>query len=269
LGVGAYLGLVNQGLEQLIVRLDACTHCPWGKLRSQIEIQVEQAQHILAAWNLADALMYNTVPETTAGLKKRPFWNASSPPMSRRDLFRWHKIEKQTQSQKEENIGKNNPNRERLRILQAFKKLPPPKSDEALLKDLGFALIAVNDQCTACGVCARACPTSALQMVTDNTSFQLLFTPQACIGCHICHHVCTPHALTIRYASRYNQVFSSDADQIVQQGALTHCAKCNTPFAGGTTLRLCPVCEFRQQNRFGSATPPGMSAILTKKEHPD
>ena len=40
---------------------------------------------------------------------------------------------------------------------------------------------------TACGVCARVCPTGALQMETAESGFQLIFSPQICIGCDICN----------------------------------------------------------------------------------
>ena len=257
LGVGAYLGLVNQGFEQIVPRLDACADCPWSSLQLPIEAQVTQTQHILAGWELDGALVCVT-PET-AILQKRPFWNADSPPISRRDLFRWRKDEKETGSEQ------NNPFRERLRILQAFHKLPPPDHDAPLLQDLGFALITVNDDCTACGVCARACPTGALQMASDNASFQLLFTSQACIDCHVCHHFCTPQAITINSADQYDQIFNANSDQILQEGDLTRCAKCNTLFAAHTGGQLCPTCEFRRQNRFGTAIPSGLAATLNKK----
>ena len=260
LGVGAYLGLVNQGFEQIVVRLDACADCPWSSLQLPIEVQVVRAQHILAGWGL-DGRLVCALPETVF-LQKRPFWNAASPPISRRDLLRWRKDEKETESQKEKGSGRNNPFRERLRILHAFHKLPQPDRDGPLLKDLGFAHITVNDDCTACGVCARACPTGALQMVADNESFQLLFTPQACIDCHVCRHFCTPEAVTINPADQYAQIFSGDADQILQAGQLTKCAKCHTPFTTLTGAQLCPTCEFRRQNRFGAIIPPGLAAKI-------
>lgn len=262
LGVGAYLALVNKGLKQVVVRVDTCADCPWSSLRLQVETQVAQAQHILAAWDLAETLVYAET-ETIEGLGKRPFWNAGSPPKSRRDLFSWRQIEKEIQTQnKDASISANNPFRERLRILQALSKQPPVVDDGQLLQDLGFALISVNEACTACGVCSRACPTGALQMVTEGTSFQLLFTAAACIDCNVCSHVCTPQAITINHAVTYDLVIGAAADQIVQQGALIQCAKCKTSFAAKTDSRLCPTCEFRRQNPFGSTLPPALSATL-------
>ncbi len=263
LGVGAYLSLANQGLTQIIVRLDACAGCPWSELCLQIESQVKQAQRILAAWKLDNVLLC-APPETAVEFKKRPYWSAGSPPVSRRDLFRWRKKEKETEAE-DKNVSKYNPFRERLRILQAFRKRPLTDHNDAVLDALGFALVSINADCTACGVCARACPTGALQLTKEDGSFQLNFTPQACIGCDICSHVCVPQAITIEHAATYNQIFNTDSDQIVQQGSLTQCAKCNTYFADKGTTQLCPPCEFRRQNRFGSTLPPRLTTTLNNK----
>ncbi len=268
LGVGAYLGLVNQGFAKIMVRLDACANCPWSSLQSQIEAQISKAQQILAAWNLGETLV--CVQPKMSDLIKRPFWQAASPPVSRRGLFRGQDRAKDSEPKREgEDVDKSNPFGERLRLLRAFMKLPAPEFDDFILKDLDFALITVNEECTACGVCSRACPTGALQMALDKDSFQLLFTPQACINCQICSHLCTPNALTISPVFRYDQIFSSSADQILQEGNVTRCAKCNMPFASRVAATLCPACAFRQQNRFGAAIPPGLAANLRMSEIPD
>ncbi|MFO7681790.1 MAG: 4Fe-4S binding protein [Chloroflexota bacterium] len=259
LGIGAYLALVDQGLTQVIVRLEACANCPWSSLRAQVESQVAQARHILAAWDQAEKLVC-TGPEIIDGFKKRPFWNAGSPPISRRNLFRLQPTEK------EERVSISSPFRERLRVLQAISHRPPIADDERLWHGLGFALITVSDECTACGVCSRACPTGALQMVTEGSSFQLLFTPPACIDCNICHHVCNPQAITISHDLTYDQIIRAEADQIVQHGELTHCAKCRASFTSKTGSRLCPTCEFRRQHPFGSVMPPALAANLKHEE---
>jgi len=123
----------------------------------------------------------------------------------------------------------------------------------------------VNDDCTACGVCARACPTGALQMETAESSYQLTFSPQICLACDICQHVCAPSAITVTHDPTFNQVFAGAVDQVVQQGSLTSCRKCRTPFAAQTGTELCPVCEFRRQNPFGSMMPPGLTANQKQK----
>ena len=262
LGGAAYLGLVSQGIEKAVVRLDACADCPWSQLQSQIEAQVEQAQSLLALWGWAAAV--HCFDEAADGWGKRPFWNAASPPVSRRDLFRSQAAEK-----KPETDTSSAPNQffERVRFLRVLKHLPPPTEnlDTSLLAGWGFALLAVNDDCTACGVCARACPTGALQMETAESSYQLIFSPQICLACDICSHVCAPNAITLTHDPTFGQVFAGEVDQVVQQGCLTSCSKCRAPFAARADIDLCPVCEFRRQNPFGSAMPPGLMADQRQK----
>ena len=261
LGVGSYLALVGQGMEQVIVRLDACANCPWSELQPQVEVQVQQAQALLALWGYEAAV--TCLYEAGDDFQKRPFRHASSPPVSRRNLFSWREAEKKAA----EPDAPPSLFHDRLRFLTAIKHLPAPSNPEATtsLAGLGFALMAVNDECTACGICARVCPTEALQMQTDKSSYQLVFSPQICIACDMCCHVCTPQAITLTPDPSFAQVFASPIEQVMQQGQLTHCAKCNTPFAATPDTRLCPVCEFRRQNPFGSTLPLAMMMNHTKK----
>ena len=262
LGVAAYLGLASKGIEKVIVRLDACAGCPWSQLQPQIETQVRQAQSLLALWNKADVV--NCVYETAEDFGKRPFWNAASPPVSRRELFRRQDREKKTEA---DTSTEPTQFHERVHFLRVVKRLPLPVESAAAasLAGLGFALLVVNGDCMACGVCARACPTGALQMETAASSFQLTFSPQICIGCDICRHVCAPDALTLTYDPTFGQVFAGEVDHVVQQGDLASCSKCRAPFAARSGTDLCPVCEFRRQNPFGSLMPPGLTAHHKQK----
>ncbi|MCB9420033.1 MAG: 4Fe-4S binding protein [Ardenticatenaceae bacterium] len=262
LGVGAYLGLVGQGLEKVVVRLDACADCPWSQLRSQVESQIQQAQGLLALWERAETLA--CVDVVAGDFAKRPFWNATSPPMSRRSFFSWRENEKKPAAASPSAVDADpNPFHQRLHLLRAVKQMPAATSSEQAMS--GFALLAVNDDCTACGVCARVCPTGALQMETAKSSYQLTFSPQICIACDVCSHVCAPNTITLTHDPTFEQVFGTAVDQIVQQGELAKCSKCHAPFAAKAGTDLCPVCEFRRQNPFGSAMPPGLALHQTKK----
>jgi formate hydrogenlyase subunit 6/NADH:ubiquinone oxidoreductase subunit I len=179
--------------------------------------------------------------------------------VSRRELFR-----SQTAEKKSEADTSSEPNQfhERLRFLRVVKQLPLPVENlgTTSLAGLRFSLLTVNDDCTACGVCARACPTAALQMETAESTFRLTFSPQICISCDICSHLCALNAITLTHNPTFDQVFAGEVDQVVQQGCLTLCSRCRAPFAARTGMDLCPVCEFRRQNPFGSMMPPGLMA---------
>ena len=58
------------------------------------------------------------------------------------------------------------------------------------------ALRAAERGCTACGVCARTCPTRALSLSTG-LSTQLVLDPAACTGCGVCVGSCPEDVLEV------------------------------------------------------------------------
>lgn len=58
------------------------------------------------------------------------------------------------------------------------------------------ALRAAERGCTACGVCARTCPTRALRLSTS-LSTQLVLDPAACTGCGLCVESCPEDVLEV------------------------------------------------------------------------
>ncbi|MBK8899682.1 MAG: 4Fe-4S binding protein [Anaerolineaceae bacterium] len=265
LGMGVYLGLASQGVEKVVVRLDACADCPWQALQPRVVAQVEQAQALLGLWGRAD--MFSSLETEQGDWRKRPYCNVGAPPVSRRDLFRWRDDEKKSAGEPEANT-QTSQYHERLRFLRAIKQLQPcqESGDNISLAGLNFALVVVSNTCTACGACARACPTGALHLETADSCFQLVFAPQICIACGMCAHVCAPGALSLTPDPAFAQVFGTAAEQVVQQGSLVTCSNCRTPFAAGSEAKLCPVCEFRRQHPFGSILPPELAASRLKRK---
>jgi ferredoxin len=148
------------------------------------------------------------------------------------------------------------PSFERRRLINALRHLPAA-NDSIALDALPFAHITVNDRCTACGVCARSCPTGALKLITgDDSTYQLSFTGAACIACEACEQLCEPAAIE-RTAATLGEVLSSEAVEL-RSGMLRACTKCGVKFAAEPDHELCPVCEFRRKNPFGSRLPPGV-----------
>ncbi len=261
LGSGTYLALAAMSLEKVTVRLDACSECPWNLLKGQIEKQVENANYLLSAWNKDDFIQTATELETSC---QRPLWEAQNPPLSRRDLFIMLSHQGQTTLaraiEKEGTPRGKQAGRGYRRAANAIAHLPKPEKDISLDR-LGFGIVTVSDACTACGSCARFCPTGALDFEIDKEActYSLSFTPQQCIGCQACLHVCADEAVSLDVAPSLDQIFKSKEPLVIRSGELSRCANCHAYFAARPEIRLCPNCEFRQKNPFGSRLPKGFN----------
>ncbi|MBE0409588.1 MAG: 4Fe-4S binding protein [Anaerolineales bacterium] len=260
LGLGAYLALISLGFEQVIARTDVCQECPFGAVKPHIEAQIVSAKRLLEPWDWAGRLSTPMEDDFTA---ERPLWDAENPPLSRRDLFRLASRQSQLAAAriiaKDEGEAGKRPPRERRRVISAMQHLPDMEKDANLnLEKLGFAFLSVSTECSACKACARACPSGCLQTHQNEEShFTLEFTPQACTGCGICAHVCAPGAITIDRSPTFEQVFGSQEAVTLIEADLIRCQRCNASFFSAGGNRLCPPCEFRRQNPFGSRLPPG------------
>ncbi|MBU2611429.1 MAG: 4Fe-4S dicluster domain-containing protein [Chloroflexi bacterium] len=264
LGSGAYLALAAFGLERILVRTDACSACEWGTLPRQVQVQVRQAKQLLEAWGKAETL--DCVSELDSPLE-RPLWEATNPPLSRRDMFRMlaqqGKVAMARAIENEQTKPGHRPCRDRLRMLGAIGHLPAPQSGfNGSLIDMDFAWVSVSEACTACAVCARACPTNALQFEKNEneTAYTLKFSARNCVGCEMCVHVCAPSALAMDRTPTFAQIFSEEIITL-QEGGLVKCKRCGALTAAQPGVNLCPLCEYRRTHPFGSMLPPGLKGI--------
>ena len=262
LGSGTYLMLAALGIEKVIVRTDACASCEWRGLKAKVIRQISQARQLLGVWGREDHIVCAFEVENPV---ERPLWEASNPPLSRRDLFRMAAQQGQVaMARAMENKATHSEKlagRDRRRLLGALEHLPGMRSAQPMsLKNFGFANLSISETCTACGACAHACPTQALryEQAEDDSSFTLTFSVRDCIGCDVCEHVCAPGAITIDHAPLFEQVFGTAEAVTVRTDQLVRCARCHTLTARRDGTDLCAVCEYRRANPFGSMLPPGM-----------
>ncbi len=264
LGSGAYFMLAAFGQSHFLVRTDACSGCTWATLPDHVEEQVSQAKQFLEIWGRSGSLVCISDLDTPL---ERPLWEGTNPPLSRRDLFRTAVRQGQvTLSHAIEDLGKvtdRMPGRDRLRLNGAVTHMPVPRpGNTSSLKDMDFAWISVSEACTACGVCARICPTSALRFGKNETetSYTLTFSARNCIGCEMCVHVCAPSAMNLDHCPTFAQIFDQD-NVTIHEGGLMKCKQCGTLTAAQPGISLCPLCEFRRTHPFGSMLPPGLKII--------
>lgn len=268
LGAGAYLTLAALGMETIYARAEMCGECPWGKAQSQITAQVQAASDLLRGWDRQESIQAVLSPPAEAGAR-RPLWRAENPPISRRDLFRLAAQRSQVAAARmmaadQDKRAGPQPGRDRRRANQALGQMPQAGENASSVKlgEYGYARVTVSEKCSACGVCARACPTAALTLTSSESSgFELALSPQNCIGCDICARVCAPQAVAIDHQPDFAYVFQGDQPIVLLQGSLTRCDRCNILFAATAGAELCPPCEFRRSHPFGVRIPPGFEAL--------
>lgn len=270
LGSGAYLALAAINQEKVQIRLDKCQECPWGELQSVIQSQVQLANEILNNAGRQDMIQEVIEPSE---VQDRPLWDASNPPLSRRDLFRMAARQSQIALARaylnDLPEGTRRPGRDRLRINQAVQQLMEHHSlQEDLLPAGSFGLVRISEECTACQACARSCPTRALEFEKDEncSHFQLKFSPEACIACDVCTHVCAVEAVRVDHNPRLPQIFQREAPLILIEGPLKECIKCGVDFAASVEGEYCPVCSYRKGNPFAIKLPPGVQLPGNKPE---
>lgn len=103
--------------------------------------------------------------------------------------------------------------------------------------------------CDAHGICARVCPTGALQRheAADGTGAELRFNAALCVACGQCARICPDRAL--RLSPEGGQAGSETLIRWLAQA----CATCGETFYG-TTGDTCPACRKEQDLFEGAAT---------------
>lgn len=260
LGMGAYLTLSALGITRIISRTDACRDCKWQTLDPEIHKQTERANRFLSAWGRGETI--TCVDEVELPVA-RALWDAKNPPLSRRDLFRMMARQGQVAMARAMENGaapsERKPGRDRLRLLSAVSHLPAPQAENSshCLEGLNFATLTVSEACSACGACARVCPTEALRFEKNDEelTFSLSFFAQNCIGCGLCDHVCLPNAITINPTTAFEEVFKAKEPVITESGTLVRCERCRILMARREGVEYCPICEYRRTHPFGSMMP--------------
>lgn len=268
LGSGALLLLLAVGVERLILRTEACPGCEWASLAGRVHAQARGAGELAAAWGRPAEMLCTDGAEVFSA---RPLWEVHNPPLSRRDLFRLLARQGQVAlaraAEKGAMASKRQPGRDRLRILSAAAHLtPPPAGQETVLEGFGFAALHVSEACSACGACARLCPTQALSFEknADESEFKLSFSPRSCIDCGLCPQACAPAALTLEPDPSFAYVFGAREALNLAAGPLARCEKCKSLIAARPGVTLCDLCEFRREHPFGSVLPAELKARLAK-----
>lgn len=271
LGVSAYFWLLAEGTGEVIVRLDACASCEIGKVGAEISQTVAHVRSILNVRDQADRVI--KIETAREDFKPVDVYDAKEPPLSRRDLFRSvaaqaPKIATQVLPMIDTRPTKGKrPPLERRRLINVLKRLPADDPSRPLASDSvpGIVRKTASSKCTACNACARVCPTGALSLNATEADFRLMYSVGACTDCGACMDVCKPGALAREGMPTFGEFIAAEPTVLIS-GSLRVCEKCGAKFAGTSNGDLCSICEFRQQNPFGSRIPDELIRMRDKKQ---
>lgn len=100
--------------------------------------------------------------------------------------------------------------------------------------------------CSAHGVCAKVCPTGALQRRDADGAVELHFHAARCVSCAQCVRVCPDQAIRVQPSGGTAVV------EVLARWEAVSCSSCNEVFYGGN-CDTCPACQKSQQMFQGMA----------------
>lgn len=279
LGPSTYAALAALGVTQVDVYLDACEACPLAPARASIERTLEKARAALRPWLAADQIAAITDLSAASG-EPWTIYLAGEPPVARRRLlkpFAASDADAAVDALSVNAIDRAEPKRlpaERLRLLRALAQLPLAGQMlcPAPLGGQIFLRIGADEGCTACGACAKVCPTGAIALDVDDETqtFRLSHLSAACTGCEACLHVCDPDVLYSRGVPFFNALQRPE-DESLAAGRFVRCKRCKSRVPEGSlnAQGLCEICAFRRANPFGSHVPERARPLLKRPLSPD
>ncbi|MCL4489621.1 MAG: 4Fe-4S binding protein [Chloroflexi bacterium] len=256
--------LTALGAEHASVWLDdsPCADCPIGA-RTHPEILAARAaaNRLLAVWNRRPVDCYvESADKLTKEARRVSRLTEGDQTASRRELFAslsrrateaaataFATMIPETPNGTVKGADTNNSSSPRQTFLRALSSLGTPPAEHVEGEHL--ATIRIAKSCTACGLCAKICPTQALRFRTEGTSFTLSLNTRKCLAaaCHLCELICAPHALTLTMG--VTREASTADDLVLRSGALSVCRKCSALFAAQAGESLCSICRDAETKR--------------------
>lgn len=116
---------------------------------------------------------------------------------------------------------------------------------------IGVRLVA--DGCTACGVCVRACPHDALELIAEGDAMVLRHYADQCRADGACVRLCPEQALSVTGSAGLEQLAQQPECDLARVSTVA-CPRCGTCHPRGEGP-LCRPCAFRAAHAFGSVVP--------------
>ena len=247
-----YAAFVALGIRRVDCLCAACERC-------ELYDNGRGMRHTQQVWQhlLGNTFSIHTNHSAHAGTNNCQVLPVASPPLSRRDFLKsmlmpsaTHKVLQALLGMKAEQwVDARHPvlSREFRNILHACKGVFAP--DTPLPPLVRHASFTVDSQlCTACGSCARVCPTGAMFTAHNGAQFTLNHVLGLCVDCGLCHTVCHDGALQHRHTTMLVAHWLSREPQLLFKHAVRHCRRCRALFRPmRQEAGLCRFCEARYE----------------------
>ncbi len=267
--VDQLLALSDAGSRALWLDDSPCETCPLAPAQGDIAQRAEAANQLLAAFGMAPAVhRVSEASEPRSSSAPLPVLQGSAPAVDRRGFFRslgrlaQQRLEEAEARDVRPMLDPGAPVDQRLpyRIPTSLKRLDSQLMalSEASVPVSGFLLDAEAlpwsdlevraDACSGCQLCARFCPTGALNYLwgelEEGTVFNLNFHPRLCLDCHICVAVCPEDALDLTGSVTVDLLLQPERTLLVADYLVPceHCGTLTRPRPGDEEV-LCFVCR--------------------------
>ena len=228
-----------------------CAACPIGAAHTAIMRAVNEANRWRAAFDQPRHIHpLTTDADRNASSHAARVFDSANPPSDRRAFFKLFtrslveagaSAAKSNDADQLKAVDQRLPRHvpaDRARLLSAIVKLGQP---QRVPLDLPRVQVKEPD-CTACGLCAKLCPTGALRFQSDEARFALDFIAAACVDCSICEKACPTQAVSLTHNLPLREFIDIKAQDLIS-GNLVPCAVCQKPTAFHGHGSRCEVCR--------------------------
>lgn len=258
LDVADWITLSAGGTRPLWLDDSPCADCPIGAAQATLARTVEAARTLLKAACCPPALLLHNErpPAPDAKPRHAPLYDGAQPAISRRSLFtRLRPAQSQSEEpalnelfQRGAPLSARLPQQtpaSRRRLLTALASRQSAETSPFATQLTPFGVVEVDAaHCSGCGLCARFCPTGALDFTVDTDHFALSFQASACIACEICVVAC-PEKVVHQGESLALDAILMDRVTRVAAGEVVACEVCGIPTArrADEVTPRCHVCR--------------------------
>jgi Fe-S-cluster-containing hydrogenase component 2 len=251
--------MLAQGITNLRLDDTPCANCTIGSARAAIRQAVEAANRLLVLSGRPTAIAtYTERPELLGKASDVEVWDPLRAVYSRRDLFTaFGRVATQTAATAADRVlPASAPVKlaQRLPAQRALLSVALPLllvegAPAGNVSGLPLARVEVSPACTACGLCARLCPSGALAFAQAVGEYSLSFSAPKCLGeaCRLCRLICPVEAVGFAAQAAPSELVA-EAPLTLRAGRRVACSRCGALTAAPADGQaVCHACQWTKR----------------------